>query len=551
MPLPVNISVMNVDTFINQHQCKPVTSLFIRESSSDEFHHDGLFSEEIFGQIGSTDRLVTFGYINLRATIIQPLVYGYLIRIKSLYGEIMSGKTYAVFDKTDSDFHTADATDPGAGTGYKFFIDQFAKLKIKRTESASQNDKVEVIDKYRSSCLIDKYLVMPAGLRDMREDEGRPAADSINKLYSSLMNYVSALPMDSEVANSDIFDAVRFSIQKKANEIYEFIFDMMEGKFGYFQRKYSSRNLALGTRNVITPPDMSGTAPDDPAYLKCDEIKTPLYQAVKMYQPIMVYWLKNYTTKVFSQFSDQVALIDVDTHKLTYQPVSEDQKNMFTTSEGLEKIIALFDDTEFRFTPIFVYTEEGKKYYMYLIYDTGTDIWLVRDLEEFKRAYAAIGVYNQAYLRPLTYADLFYICGFLTTEHRYAYVTRYPAIEIGSTVPCKVHLGSTAPSRKVTYRSILNKDIALLPEYPVIGAAFVDSTVLHPSILKGLTADFDGDTVSVNGVLSNEANEEIRKHLDSKERYIHANGSLMPQRTDLISLTIFNLARDPIDHPNV
>ena len=53
MALPVNISLMNVDAFIDQHQCKQVTSLFIRESSSDEFHHDGLFSEDIFGQIGS------------------------------------------------------------------------------------------------------------------------------------------------------------------------------------------------------------------------------------------------------------------------------------------------------------------------------------------------------------------------------------------------------------------------------------------------------------------------------------------------------------------
>ena len=52
--------------------------------------------------------------------------------------------------------------------------------------------------------------------------------------------------------------------------------------------------------------------------------------------------------------------------------------------------------------------------------------------------------------------------------------------------------------------------------------------------------------MSVNGVLSEEANEECRKYLNSKERFLHANGSLYPKRTDLIELTIFNLSRDPV-----
>ena len=548
MALPVNISLMNVDAFIDQHQCKQVTSLFIRESSSDEFHHDGLFSEDIFGQIGSTERLITFGFIDLRTTIIQPLVYGYLIRIKGLYGEIMAGKTYAVFDKTESDFKAAGADEPGAGTGYKFFIDKFNDIKLKKTESASQNDKVAVIEKYRKSCLIDKFLVLPAGLRDMKVDEGKPASDSINKLYSSLMNYAQAMPMNAQAANSDVFDSVRFAIQKKANEIYEFLFDMMEGKFGYFQRKYSSRNLALGTRNVITPADMSGSSPDDPSYLKCDEVKVPVFQAAKMFQPLVVYQIRRIIAHVIEQFSDQVALINPDTFKLEYQPITEDEKNLFITSEGIEKLISLFRDKEFRFNPVYIKNEKEKRFYLYLVYDTGEYVYYLRDVEAFRQYYSEkIGLFNPAKLRPMTYAELIYYATYFATRDKFAYVTRYPAIEIGSTVPCRVHLGTTSPSRKVRFTETAfgETDYRTLPEYPVIGASFVDSTILHPSILKGLGADFDGDTVSVNGVISVEANEEIRKHLSSKERYIHANGGLFPAKTDLISLTIFNLSRDP------
>ena len=54
------------------------------------------------------------------------------------------------------------------------------------------------------------------------------------------------------------------------------------------------------------------------------------------------------------------------------------------------------------------------------------------------------------------------------------------------------------------------------------------------------------DTVSINGIISEEATEEVKKYLNSKERYLHANGSLMPKMTDLIALTIFNLSRDPV-----
>ena len=191
-----------------------------------------------------------------------------------------------------------------------------------------------------------------------------------------------------------------------------------------------------------------------------------------------------------------------------------------------------------------------KNYYLYLVYDNGEYIYYLRDVEAFRKQYQEnIGLFNASKLRPMTYAELIYVATYFATRDKYAYVTRYPAIEIGSTVPCKVHLGTTSPSRKVklTETGFGETDYRTLPEYPVLGASFVDSTILHPSILKGLGADFDGDTVSVNGVISVEANEEIRKHLSSKERFIHANGSLFPKRTDLIDLTIFNLSRDPVN----
>ena len=63
---PVRLSIMDVQKFIRENKCQPVTSVFIRETTTNEFKSDGLFSEKIFGQINTPERLVRFGYINLR-----------------------------------------------------------------------------------------------------------------------------------------------------------------------------------------------------------------------------------------------------------------------------------------------------------------------------------------------------------------------------------------------------------------------------------------------------------------------------------------------------
>ena len=56
-------------------------------------------------------------------------------------------------------------------------------------------------------------------------------------------------------------------------------------------------------------------------------------------------------------FADKVSLIDPKTYDLVYQPISEEEKNKFLTSEGLEKILSLFRDKEFRFNYVTVLNE--------------------------------------------------------------------------------------------------------------------------------------------------------------------------------------------------
>lgn len=495
MPLdPLNIWLMDVNAFIRENKCMPVTSVFIRETTTNEFKHDGLFSEDIFGQINTPERLVRFGYIDLRTQVLHPLIYINIVKLKALYGEIMARKTYAVFNPETKEFERASEDTEDANTGYQFFMSHLYDLKFEKNQSLRHNEMVDVIERHQKLLTLSQCLVMPAGLRDLREDEGKPAADSINKLYSSLINYTLALPTTR--TTSDIYDNVRFSIQKKLAEIYDYIFNMIEGKFGFFQRKYGSRNLALGTRNVVSTASMAALSPDDPQYLKMDEIKIPLFQACKMYTPLIIYNIRMlFLNEVFNITSDQVALIDPETNNLVYQPIDEDEKSRFLSSEGIEKMIDLFRDPEFRFTPVVVYNEEGKGYYLYMVYDDTEVVYLTRSVSEvINKINKEVGVYDPQKLRPLTYAEMFYIAALRATSDKNSLITRYPAIEIGSEVPNRVHLISTNPARKVNLFSTMDDEFwIMMPEYPIINNTFVDSLIPHPQILAGLGMDFDGN----------------------------------------------------------
>ena len=120
---PFNIKIMKVDQFIQTNSCLPVLSQAMFEPSSTTFHEEGLWSEHIFGQIGSPERLVRFGYIDLNTFVIQPVIYKNILKLADFYEDIFSGTQYAIYDKTTNKFVKSNATDKDASTGFSFFLD--------------------------------------------------------------------------------------------------------------------------------------------------------------------------------------------------------------------------------------------------------------------------------------------------------------------------------------------------------------------------------------------------------------------------------------------
>jgi len=489
---PFNLSLMDVEKEIAKYNMLEVTSPLIREPSSNMFHPQGLFSEEIFGQIGTNARLIRFGWINLNCKVFHPLIFQNLKALKSFYVDIMSGKSYATWNKELGDFDHASEDDPEADTGFTFFLTHFPEINWRKNASLKREDKIDLILQFPDRLLIDKFLVLPAGIRDIRITDGKQEKDVVNNLYMSLMNNCKAMPPSAW--QRPIYDSVHYAIQRKVNEIYLHILSMMTGKKGFLESKYGARALALGTRNVIASSIMAAKDPKDPQYHKVDETKVPLFQAAKALQPLVIYNLKQFFfSTVLSASSDQVSLINPQTLQLEYQPITESEKDRLLSSEGIVKMIDLFQDADFRFRPLTVETENKKHYYMFMIYDLDQQIILVRDVNSLKQQLEKMNLlYDPSRLRPITYCEILYIATWMSSIGKTGTVTRYPVTDAGSIYVSKIHLISTVPSRVVQLINGSTEPVTM-PEYPILNSSFTDALLLHPSRLAPLGGDFDGN----------------------------------------------------------
>ena len=488
----LKISVMNVGSFIDAGEYKEVTSTFITESSSAVFDRGGLFSEAIFGELGSPDRLATHGYISLNTTIFHPKVFDTLMSMKRLYGDIISGSSLAIFDTAQKDFVKADIGDKNADTGYSFFMKHATKIDFGTSESVSTKTITKLLLQSKKDWFISHYLVVPAGLREYREKDGRAEYDEINKFYRTMLETAST--MKGADTDNPIFDSVRFGLQNKAAQIFGYLWDMYFSDTGFMQKKYAARSVARATRNVLIAMD-TGTGGDNPdAELKTDEVAIPLFQAMAMFMPLFKFRLKaQFFDQVFSESSNQVSLIDPKTYALQYVDIGIEEKAKYVASDKLEDLIGTFQDESLRHLPVTIMGADKKPYFLYLTYVKDGNVYIGRSLEDLKVVLKEQGVVeaiSKDEVAPLTYYEMYYQACYAATRGKYATITRYPITAHLSIFPAKVHITTTTKFEKRNVMSAANVAAAMsLPRYPIKGSASMHGVTMHPAQLSNTGAD--------------------------------------------------------------
>lgn len=534
--LPFNVSLLKLDPG-QLRLLNPIETLDRYDApNSTNFHENGLFSTEIFGRVGERRRDTTFAKIALKTTILHPIIYQRLERLKRLYTGILTGKEYAVWDEMEKDFVKAGELD--GQTGYHFFMSHWDELEPRVGESAIRQRRVELVNKYRQEAKIDNILVLPAGLRDAEIDNlGRTQEDEINDHYRRLLSIANTIPNSSR-DDGGTLNTARMGMQNAFNQIYHSIEGLLVGKKGFIQDKWGSRNVINGTRNVLSAMDVSAPTLEAKNYPGPDDTVMGLWQVSRGALPITQERLMAFLNPILGSVEGSARLIDTKTLKSEAVGISAQTYDRWATMEGLEKVIAGQSMVEFRRRPVII---EGR--YLALVYKP-------KDRAVFK-VFSNIDDlpddFDKKDVHPLTHHELIYLSNYRHWNDLRVITTRYPVTGEGSTYVSRVFLRTTVKSEE---RVELGHDWEPLPEedntayvYPVFDPeAYVDTSQVHPYRMAGLGADFDGDTVSNNIVYTQEAVTEIDKYLNSPSAHVDPAGGLRASASiDTVNLVLHNL----------
>jgi len=527
--LPFNIELLDVTPFTRQ--MRPIKVLDTFEGNTTNFHPDGLFSTEIFGRVGDDVRDQRYSYIELNTTILHPIIFRLFMQLKRLYVGILEGTQYARWDPELSDFVAANALE--GQTGYAFFISHWREIKFKPTKSPIRQDRIKAIVGHQkglaSAAEVSRVLVIPAGLRDAEiKDDGHRVEDEINTFYRDILRIANTIGFTTgEVKGnqSSIIDNSRYIMQQRFNAIYWQIHNFLfKGKGSFMLSTVISRRIYNGTRGVFTSMDMRAGNLTADNYPRFNQTVLGLHQASRGALPKVIYALRQgWLADVFSGQEGMCTLVDPKTLKPTEVRVQPDTYDRWTTTEGLEKVIAMLDEVSLRNHPIMV---EG--FYLGLVYISPLGhkpltYRIFNNIDDLPEGLDRANVY------PLNLTLLIYLSGLSVWDTLCMLVTRYPITGLGSIYGSELYLKVTLDStERYQLDNEWNPTDIKAREFPSISeeARFIDTIIPNPSRLQGMGADFDGDTGSATITYTDEALAEQKRLQQTREFWLLPDGQL-------------------------
>lgn len=447
---------------------RPIKVLDIFEGGTKNFHPDGLFSIETFGRVGDEKRNRLYAYIELNLPVFHPTLFKTLIGLKELYNGILSGRTYALFDKELKDFVPSNPID--GKTGFSFFMKHFNELQFEDRTSTSREFSIKLLNKYRSSALIEKLIVLPAGLRDYTIDRsGKPEEDEVNSLYRKILSIANVAGIQNKNDISHM-DQIRYNLQLAIQELYAYLINILEGKGKLIQGSWTNRTIFQSTRNVITGAVSGSKVLGDELTLTPNHTVVGIYQFLCATLPLTINLVREHMQEVFTGPNSPAKLIDAKTLQPELCSVDAATHDRWMTQEGLESVLARFEIERLRHDPIMV---EGK--YVFLTYNDGKCVKLFQDIRSLPEGF------DQKYVKPTTYAEFFYMAVFERAKRIPAYMTRYPVISYGGIYPTLTYLKTTTKSNSLcVLGENWEKTDKVANEFPIQGVSFMNS--LSPSL---------------------------------------------------------------------
>mgnify|MGYP001470646657 CR=1 FL=1 len=266
------LNFLNIEKFCRN--LKPVTSTESFNRQTGGFHTGGLFSEIIFGPVGTKDRKTAYSFIELNCYVVHPTAYRLLVqRIDRKVEKFLTAEKY--FSVTPAGVLIEDEN---GVTGIQNFIKLFPKIKF-RGETKDREKLIKVLqDTYKEGTLfIRKLPIIPPEFRPTQEIDGRQELDPLNNIYLSVLR--RSVQIRSLKPSDALYDVMNAGVQRGVMEHDDFIRAKIGKKSGIIRGSLLGKRVDFSGRAVITV---------GPA-IKINEIGLPLRLAVGLFEPFIIF----------------------------------------------------------------------------------------------------------------------------------------------------------------------------------------------------------------------------------------------------------------------
>ena len=509
---------LDQEKFVKANNLIPVTNPVMFNSINGNTP-DGLLSNEIFG-ITQTERSGIFSYIDLGEEFIQPYYYKIWLKIdRNLRGCIYETQNF----KIDSNGYLVQ--DDNGETGIKFLKKNLEKLKFKKT-AKDELLKALMDGKNKGLLFTKKMIIIPPYYRDADTgSDGRVGVGEINKLYINLINTVKSLDSSNDYGLS-MAGGIRGRIQDIMLEIYNWftVGESIVGgehtgsgifkKFGVQRRSVMAKTTDYSARLVLSSAKINENSIED-LMVDMDYSAIPLSACCVIAYPFMIYELRQYFN---NEFGGKISYSYI-TKKGELDSVTLDNPQIAFSDERFDsELNEYIHGYSNRIKPIKVPNTEGKDITMRFKGYSMTE----EEYKSGKRESTAI------IDRDITWLDLFYQCAVAATEDKTVLITRYPMDSYFNQLYTRIRVSSTIQTEPMVINGKFYKWYPKIRQTDIgkdTSNMFIDTCQIANPYCGIMSADFDGDTVTVKMAYSIETNKELQNYLDSKAQFITLSGT--------------------------
>ena len=549
------IDILNVDEAIRDFGWKEVkvSNYFIPNTS--ENHPEGLVSNEIFGDPGTPDRKTRWGYIELGDVFMNPHVFYVFQRLKStIASDMKQGLGRYYIDKNGELVKLAkgktvpaDALVKEIGTGFNWLKKNWENIswRITKDMSKTAKDRRQLLQSITAEeAFITRYPVMPAFYRDV--DYKSQKRNKINSEFYSRMLHLASLIKKTDMFFVDENDpdipsvsSSNIKMQDLIMDIYLFFMNKCSGANGFINDYVVGKATDYGARLVISCPNINSERYTD---CECDffHSSTPLSIAINIFSPYMVYgitsWITNYVAgriKVpyFNEKTGKVDEIELDPTFMDEFSVQKIRKlmNRYKKSKFFRTEKVTLRGINGERVPINYFYKDVKEKIVHISIGNVGDI----DYDDPEVKHGA-----------LSYCEWFTIIANKHIKDKYIFNTRYPVIDYNGTYPSLMNI---VPANKYEARYINGEFIKrypIIPDNISVSEAehlFTDTMRMFSVYPSALGADFDGDQISTQSVLSEEGTEDCIRHTHEISNVVGLNGSLIREFPHVVEQGLYGL----------